>query len=80
MYICGPFVVHLLYIEIMSVTINPVIREHLWKDDGTNFVRIRVTHKRKSRFIKSNIVVTKSDLTRAGDIKSLSVLNSVGDL
>ena len=64
----------------MSVTFKPVILDHLWKDDKTNFIRVRITHKRKTRYIKSNIIVSKDDLGRGGSIKSISVQNSVDDL
>lgn len=64
----------------MGVTFKPVILDHMWKDDGTNFIRIRITHKRKARYIKTNIIVFKSDLGRGGTIKSISVQNSVDDL
>ena len=53
----------------MAVTINYVILPHLKKDDGTNFIRIRVTHHRKSKYIKTSIAVEPEHLTRSGNLK-----------
>lgn len=64
----------------MAVTYRPVLLDHLWKEDNTNFVRIRVTHQRKSRYIKTNILCHKDDLNRSGDIKTGSILDSISDL
>jgi hypothetical protein len=64
----------------MSVTLKPVLLDHQWKDDGTNFYRIRITHQRKSKFLKTNIVVCKEDLNRKGDVKTLSIKDNLDDL
>lgn len=56
--------------EIMTVTVDYVILPHLKKEDGTNFIRIRVTHKRKSKYLKTNIAVEPEDLTRTGNLKN----------
>jgi hypothetical protein len=64
----------------MSVTLKPVLLDHQWKDDGTNFYRIRVTHRRKSKFVKTNIIVCKEDLNRKGEVKTLSIKDKVDDL
>lgn len=53
----------------MAVTFSYVVLPHLRKDDGTNFIRIRVTHARKSKYIKTNISVEPADLTRSGKLK-----------
>lgn len=53
----------------MAVTFSYVILPHLRKDDGTNFIRIRVTHARKSKYIKTAISVEPADLTRSGKLK-----------
>ena len=53
----------------MAVTFSYVVLPHLRKEDGTNFIRIRVTHARKSKYIKTAISVEPSDLTRAGKLK-----------
>lgn len=54
----------------MAITIEHVILKHLRKEDGTNFIRLRVTHKRMSRYIKTNICVEPEDLTRSGNLKN----------
>lgn len=54
----------------MAVTVNYVILPHLKKEDGTNFIRIRVTHERKSRYIKTGIALEPEDLTRSGNLKN----------
>ena len=53
----------------MAVTFSYVILPHQRKGDGTNFIRIRVTHARKSKYIKTAITVEPSDLTRSGKLK-----------
>ena len=53
----------------MSVTVDYVILPHLKKEDGTNFIRLRITHKRKSKYIKTNITIEPEDLTRSGNLK-----------
>lgn len=54
----------------MAVTIDYVILPHLKKDDGTNFIRLRVTHKRKSKYIKTEIVIEPEDLARSGNLRN----------
>ena len=53
----------------MAITVDYVIFPHLKKEDGTNFIRIRVTHQRKSKYIKTNICVEPEHLTRSGNLK-----------
>lgn len=50
-------------------TVDYVILPHLKKKDGSNFIRMRITHQRKSRYIKTSIVVEPSDLSRSGSLK-----------
>lgn len=54
----------------MAVTIDYVILPHLRKDDGTNYIRLRLTHKRKSKYIKTNICIEPEDLTRSGNLRN----------
>ena len=63
----------------MAITIDYVILPHLKKDDGTNFIRLRITHKRKSKYIKTNIIVEPSDLTRSGNLKNQGKIDLAGD-
>lgn len=53
----------------MAITFDYVILPHQKKQDGTNYIRIRVTHKRKSKYIKTNISVGPEHLTRSGNLK-----------
>lgn len=53
----------------MAITVDYVVLPHLRKADGTNFIRIRVTHQRKSKYIKTNICVEPEHLTRSGNLK-----------
>lgn len=64
----------------MATTLHPVLQDHHWKADGTNIVRIRVTHNRKVKYIKTNIVVTKADLNKKGEIKDMELQDQVRDL
>lgn len=64
----------------MSTTVAPVLWDHHWKENGTNFWRIQITHNRKKKYIKTNICVTRSDLNRAGKIKDLAILNKLESL
>lgn len=54
----------------MAITIDYVILPHLRKEDGTNLIRLRVTHRRKSKYIKTNITVEPEDLTRSGNFRN----------
>lgn len=63
----------------MAITLKPVLLDHQWKDDGTNFYRIRVTHNRKSRYLKTNVVVYKTDLNKKGVVVTQSILDRVED-
>lgn len=64
----------------MSTTINSVLLDHHWRENGTNFYRLLVIHNRKKKYLKTNIVVSKSDLGRGGKVKTLSVATAIGDL
>ena len=64
----------------MPVTLKPILIDHQWKADGTNLYRIRVTHQRKTRYIKTNVIVAKSDLARDGSVKTQSVKDNIEDL
>jgi len=58
----------------MGVMFQAVVLPHQRKADGTNMVRIRVTHKRESKWIKTNITLYPSDMTKAGKVKNSSCL------
>jgi integrase len=54
-------------------TFKAVVMAHHKKEDGTYNVKIRVTHNRVTRYIKTNIFVVKSDLTKSLKIKNESI-------
>lgn len=59
-------------------TFIPIVQYQ--KKDGTSNISIKVTHKRKRRYLKTAIYVTSADLTRNGKIKSESIKDSVQDI
>lgn len=63
----------------MAITVDYVVLPHLKKDDGTNFVRLRVTNRRQSKYIKTNIVIEPEDLTRSGNLKNQGKIDRAGD-
>ena len=63
----------------MAVTLKPVLLDHQWKEDGTNIYRVRVTHNRKSRYLKTSVVVYKTDVNKRGEVKTQSVLDAIED-
>lgn len=65
---------------VMSTTVTYVVREHLWKEDNTNFVRVRLTHNRQTRYIRTNLLLTKDDMGRSGQIKDLEKLNAAEEI
>lgn len=62
-------------------TFKTEIRRHQQRADGSYNVKLRITHKRRSRWIPTNIDVTAADLTARGDkIKTQAVLDKCEDL
>ena len=64
----------------MGVIFQATILPHQRKVDGTNVVRIRVTHNGKSKWIKTNIVLAANEQTKAGKPKSRLVMKPADDL
>ena len=56
-----------------SITIEPTLLSHLWKKNETNFFRLRITLNRKSKYIKTNILVRKEQLGRRSKLKDPDV-------
>jgi integrase len=54
-------------------TFRAVVLAHHRKEDGTYNVKIRVTHNRVTKYMKTNIFVSKGDLTKGMKIKSESL-------
>lgn len=61
----------------MATTFKAVVMEHHKKQDGKYNVKIRVTHNRQVRYLATNILVTKEDLTRGLKIKSQNVADNL---
>ena len=61
-------------------TICSVVRDDGWKKNGTNILRLRLTFRRQSRYIKTNILLRKNQLDRNGQIKDTAVLLKVTNL
>jgi len=57
----------------MSITVEPVLLDHQWKQNGTNFFRLRITLARKTKYIKTNIMVRKDQIGRGGKVKDAGV-------
>ena len=57
----------------MSITVEPVLLDHQWKQNGTNFFRLRITLARKTKYIKTNIMVRKEQIGRGGKVKDAGI-------
>ena len=64
----------------MAVIFQAVILPHQRKKDGTNVIRIRVTHNGESKWIKSNIVLSAKEQTKDGKPRSKAVMKPAEDL
>lgn len=65
----------------MAATFKTEIRKHQQREDGSYNVKLRITHKRRSRWIPTNITITPQDLTARGDkIRTQAVLDKCEDL
>lgn len=62
------------------LTIKPVVLPYNRRKDGTYNVKLRLTWKGRSRYLATNIMVGKSDLTRSLKIKSPDVLDACARL
>jgi integrase len=51
-----------------------------FKADGTARVVVRLTHQRKIKFINTDIYVTKAEVTKAGNIKSLGIQDNIDNV
>lgn len=63
----------------MAITIDYVVLPHLKKKDGTNFIRLRVTNNRKSKYIKTNLIVEPEHITRSGNLKHQGLIDQAND-
>ncbi|MGE9516661.1 MAG: tyrosine-type recombinase/integrase [Solitalea-like symbiont of Acarus siro] len=58
-------------------TFKAIIYQHHKKADGTYKVKIRVIHKRKIKYIPTEIHVSKEDITKSLKIKNQSILDTL---
>lgn len=63
-----------------TVTVTPVLLDWAWKENGTNYYRLRITYKRKSKFLKTEILVHRSDLNEDGQPKERAVVYKLADV
>ncbi len=61
----------------MATIFKSVVLEHHKKQDNTYNVKIRITHNRQTRYISTNIFVTKEDMTRGLKIKSQNIIDKL---
>ena len=52
------------------VTFKILILPHQKKSDGTIFIRIRITHNKQSKYIKTQVLLEKGEYTASGKIKN----------
>ena len=64
----------------MGVTFKILLDDRYKKADGSNFLRIRVTHQRRSKYIRTNIAILPEDLTKSGNIKDEDKKDLADDL
>lgn len=64
----------------MAVNFQAVLLPHQRKADGTNVIRIRVTHNRQSKWIKTNITLSAKEQTKDGKPRSRAVMKPADDL
>lgn len=50
------------------------------RKDATHNINIRVTHKRKSKYINTNLVVTKDDIKKNFELKNHFFIDETNDL
>lgn len=62
------------------VTFSPVVYSQFKRRDGTYTVKIRITFRRKSKFIPTNITVRQEQMTRSLKLRDSSVRMKVNEL
>lgn len=77
--------------SISMITIKPVILPAQKRRDGSYNVKIRITYRRKYRLLATNLVATKADVSRGGNLRNsliylkanaivLQMYNAISDL
>ena len=65
---------------MQSITFTPIVPAAQRRSDGSYNVKIRVTFRRKSRWIPTNVSVTDGQLTRAKKVKDPAVKTKLDEL
>ncbi len=63
-----------------SVTFTPVVLDTHRKQNGTNFVRIRLTKNRVNRYIKTNVMVHHNQVGKGGHLKDAALRIKVDEM
>lgn len=64
----------------MAVSFKLLLLDHHWKKDGSNYFRVRITHQRQSKYLKTNIIVDRKDVTKGGRIRNPEISNACYEL
>lgn len=70
----------LFYHFLHMATIKTLIRKQEKRADGTWNVLVRITHNRKSAYIRTSLFVEKKDITTSYKIKNASILDKCREL
>ena len=62
------------------VTFKALVLSHQKRRDGTYNVKIRVTHNRKHKYIKTALYAGKNDLTKSLKIKNYLILDATDEI
>jgi len=61
-------------------TFKAEVYKHQIRRDGTYSIKIRVIHNRKKKYIDTDLVVTKSDITKGFKLKNLFFIDKTEDI
>jgi len=61
-------------------TFKAVVFKHQTRNDATYNIKIRVTHQRESKYINTNFVVTKEDVTKSFKLKNYFFINETDNI
>ena len=61
-------------------TFKAVVLKHQMREDATFGIKIRLTHDRKSKYINTDLVVTKNDITKGFKLKNHFFIDKTEDI
>ena len=61
-------------------TFKAVVLKHQVRPDGTFFIKIRLTHNRRSKYINTSLAVTKDDITKGFRLKNHFFIDEIEKL